>query len=214
MGRDGIFLGRDCHFFRTSWYFHKIGTRWYFLGRDCPFLGRVGNLITWYELVTFLGRDGHRLTKLANLKYWGDAFCNYWGGWGPIIGGGYIPPIPPPPRFGTADCDIIFHTKCAKKAKFKLFRNKQYCLSCITTNDIIRYNPFHDLLENQDDKFLENEPTEYIQIIQELSETLENCKSYSKSQFNELMANNLNQKHKGQGQNLLFFIYFLNIDGK
>ena len=38
-------------------------------------------------------------------------------------------------------CDIIFHTKCAKKAKFKLFRNKQYCLSCITTNDIIRYNP-------------------------------------------------------------------------
>ena len=38
--------------------------------------------------------------------------------------------------------DIIFHTKCAKKAKFKLFRNKQYCLSCITTNNIIRYNPF------------------------------------------------------------------------
>ena len=110
-------------------------------------------------------------------------------------------------------CDIIFHTKCAKKAKFKLFRNKQYCLSCITTNDIIRYNPFYDILENQDDRFFENEPTEYIQSIQELSETLENCKSYSKSQFNELMANNLNQKHKGQAQNLLFSTYFLNIDG-
>ena len=27
------------------------------------------------------------------------------------------------------------------------------------------------------------------------------------------MANNLNQKHKGQGQNLLFSTYFLNIDG-
>ena len=110
-------------------------------------------------------------------------------------------------------CDIIFHTKCAKKAKFKLCRNKQYCLSCITTNDIIRYNPFYDILENQDDKFFENEPTEYILSIQELSETLENCKSYSKSQFNELMANNLNQKHKGQAQNLLFSTYFLNIDG-
>ena len=55
----------------------------FILGRD---------LITWDELVTFLGRDDHRLTNLANLKYWGDAFCNYWGGWGPIIGGGiYIP---------------------------------------------------------------------------------------------------------------------------
>ena len=59
------------------------------------FLGRVGNLITWDELVTFLGRDGHRLTNLANLKYWGDAFCNYWGGWGPIIGGDIYPPSPP-----------------------------------------------------------------------------------------------------------------------
>ena len=86
-------------------------------------------------------------------------------------------------------------------------------LSCITTNDIIRYNPFYDILENQDDRFFENEPTEYIQSIQEFSETLENCKSYSKSQFNELMANNLNQKHKGQAQNLLFSTYFLNIDG-
>ena len=45
-------------------------------------------------MVTFLGRDGHRLTNLANLKYWGDAFCNYWGGWGPIIGGDIYPPSP------------------------------------------------------------------------------------------------------------------------
>ena len=75
------------------------------------------------------------------------------------------------------------------------------------------YNPFHDILVNLDDKFFENEPTEYIQSIQELSETLGNCKSYSKSQFNELMANDLNQKHQGQAQNLLFSTYFLNIDG-
>ena len=71
----------------------------FFLGRDCHFLGRVGNLITLDELVTFLGRDGHRLTNLANLKYWGDAFCNYLGGWGPLIGGDIYPPSP---RFGTA----------------------------------------------------------------------------------------------------------------
>ena len=66
----------------------------FFLGRDCHFLGRVGNLITWDDLVTFLGRDGHRLTNLANLKYWGDAFCNYWGD-GVQLLGGYMPPIPP-----------------------------------------------------------------------------------------------------------------------
>ena len=57
--------------------------------------------------------------------------------------------------------------------------------------------------------FFENGPTAYIQSIQELSETLEKCKSYSKSQFNELMVNNLNQKHKGQAQNLLFLNLFL-----
>ena len=104
----GFFLGRDCHFFRTSWYFHKIGTRWYFFRtRLSLFLGRVGNLITWDELVTFLGRDGHRLTNLANLKYWGNAFCNYWGGgWGPIIGGIYTP-IPPPPPFRHRWLDIV-----------------------------------------------------------------------------------------------------------
>ena len=61
--------------------------------------------------------------------------------------------------------------KCAKKAKFKTFSNKQYCPSCIVTYDIIRYNPFHDILDTQDDKFFENEPTEYIQSIHELSDT-------------------------------------------
>ena len=44
-------------------------------------------------MVTFLGRDGHRLTNLANLKYWGDAFCNYWGDGVQLLGGGYIPVV-------------------------------------------------------------------------------------------------------------------------
>ena len=51
-------------------------------------------------MVTFLGRDGHRLTNLANLKYWGDAFCNYRGDGVQLLGGIYTPH---PPRFGTAD---------------------------------------------------------------------------------------------------------------
>ena len=72
MGRDGIFLGRDCHF-----------------------LGRVGNLITWDELVTFLGRDGHRLTNLANLKYWGMHFVIIGGDGVQLLGGDIYPPSPP-----------------------------------------------------------------------------------------------------------------------
>ena len=90
-----FFLGRDCHFFRTSWYFHKIGTRWcFFQDEIVTFLGRVGNLITWDELVTFLGRDGHRLTNLANLKYWGMHFVII-GGMGSNYWGDIYPPSPP-----------------------------------------------------------------------------------------------------------------------
>ena len=46
-------------------------------------------------MVTFLGRDGHRLTNLANLKYWGDAFCNYWGDGVQLLGVIYTPHPPP-----------------------------------------------------------------------------------------------------------------------
>ena len=44
---------------------------------------------------------------------------------------------------------------------------------------MIRYNPIYDLLEEQNENFFENEPVEYIESIQELSEFLENCKNYS-----------------------------------
>ena len=82
------------------------------------FLGRVGNLITWDDLVTFLGRDGHRLTNLANLKYWGDAFCNYWEGWGPIIGGDIYPPSPP--RFGTAAGMVLLTANVGMSSAVKI----------------------------------------------------------------------------------------------
>ena len=108
------------------------------------------------------------------------------------------------------NCDIIAHTKCAKKHKFKMFREKRYCQTCVKTHDIIRYNPFYDILEEEDEKFFEENPTEYIESIQELSEILENCKNFSKKQFMDLTSKLEQDKNLN---NQLFSTYFLNIDG-
>ena len=83
-------------------------------------------------------------------------------------------------------CDSICHVKCVEKANYRTFKNKTYCACCIASQDIIRYNPYFDILEYENDSFFENEPTEYIESIQKLSEILENCKSYSKTEFNDL----------------------------
>ena len=64
-----------------------------------------------------------------------------------------------------------------------------YCSGCISSKDIIHYNPFFDILEHESDSFFDNEPKEYIESIQELSEILENCKSYGKDQFNDMAQN-------------------------
>ena len=107
-------------------------------------------------------------------------------------------------------CDTISHKKCAKTSKYKVFRNKNYCLSCTKLHELIRYNPFFDILANQDDKFFEDEPPEYIQTIQEFSDILENCRGYSKAQFHELTS----KIEKEQSSlNKIFSTYFLNIDG-
>ena len=109
-----------------------------------------------------------------------------------------------------ANCDCITHSRCAKKNKFTTFREKPYCSTCIRMYDIIRYNPFMDLLDGQDDKFFEDQPAEYIESIQEYSEMLENSLHYSKKQFRDLI-NSLEENKTIKNQ--LFSTYFLNIDG-
>ena len=109
-----------------------------------------------------------------------------------------------------SSCDRIFHLICSKKKNFKTFRNKLFCPSCMKIHDIIRYNPFYDLLEEQNENFFENEPVEYIESIQELSEILENCKDYTKIEFNDTL--NCLEKEKSTS-NFLFSTYFQNVDG-
>ena len=93
LGRDGIFLGLDCPFFRTSWKFHNLTRVCNVLGRDCHFFRtswQFRDLRQWDELVTVLGRDGHRLTN-SKIKNIGGMHFVIIGGWGPIIGGIYNP---------------------------------------------------------------------------------------------------------------------------
>ena len=114
------------------------------------------------------------------------------------------------PSIACSSCDRIYHSKCSKNKNFKTFRNKLFCLSCIKIHDIIRYNPFYDLLEEQNENFFEDEPVEYIESIQELSEILENCKNYSKIEFKDTL--NCLEKEKSAG-NFIFSTYFQNVDG-
>ena len=37
-------------------------------------------------------------------------------------------------------------------------------------HEILRYNPLYDILEKEDDNFFDEQPTEYIDSLQELSE--------------------------------------------
>lgn len=108
------------------------------------------------------------------------------------------------------ECDKICHIKCSKKASYRCFRGKLYCPSCLIANDIIRYNPFYDILEGENDKFFEDEPAEYIKSIQDLSEILENCKDYSKKSFSDLIVQTNAELTEN---NFIFSTYFLNIDG-
>ena len=42
-------------------------------------------------------------------------------------------------------CACIMHTEC--KRGHSRFRRSNYCVSCITTGDITKYNPFFEIFE-------------------------------------------------------------------
>ena len=115
------------------------------------------------------------------------------------------------PSLNCHKCDKIFHKVCHRKCKYlKPFREKFYCKNCIDCHDIIRYNPFFDLtvVTKFDDKpYNDNEPVEYLQSIQEISDILENCKNFNRMElsrhYNQLVSEKLQ----------LFSTYFHNIDG-
>ena len=107
-------------------------------------------------------------------------------------------------------CDVIFHKNCADTKKFKPFREKMYCYTCILKHDVFRYNPFFDIVNDNDAENLTNEydnNSDVIETSQKISEILENCKKYNKDEFHNM----LNDIKFDSGNH--FSTLFQNIDG-
>ena len=110
------------------------------------------------------------------------------------------------------NCDVICHIKCSKTHKFISFRNKIYCPACLSANDIFRYNPFYEI-ENSEfsDKFYDQEPAEYVENMQEISDILECCKPYNKNELSQLF-NEIESNTKTKNEEI-FSSFFFNLDG-
>ena len=80
-------------------------------------------------------------------------------------------------------CDVIFHSVCL--TDYVLFRENIYCPVCVDTYDIVRYNPYFRTTQsdNHQDRFYENEITDYTDIFDNISRVLEECRSYSFSEI-------------------------------
>ena len=90
-------------------------------------------------------------------------------------------------------CDVIVHGKCFEKSECEIIDSNFYCKNC-KTYTAKSYNPFLKLIEN------EEEPDPYLC---QLSNILNNCKSYSTKDFRDSLLPTLD------GTGLLF----MNIDG-
>ena len=104
-------------------------------------------------------------------------------------------------------CEVIQHGKCST-TNFTHLRNNWYCNNCIIKHDIHRYNPFFDIIENSEyEEVYGNEPVDFIESYEHISNLLEQCKNYSRFEFNHyLNLHNINSTNS-------FSNYFLNIDG-
>ena len=98
------------------------------------------------------------------------------------------------------------HKTCALENKFKLFRENWYCPDCLDTNNIIKYNPFFEILNYHeiDEKY---DKSDFIESSNKISDILENCKSYRPCGFKDLVSTHkiANDTH--------ISTYFQNIDG-
>ena len=109
-------------------------------------------------------------------------------------------------------CSMVYSKTCSRKV-LKLHRNVFYCKECLISFDLMKYNPFYELLEVEeskdhgDTKFSHNEPIESMEIIEEYSSILENCKNFTISQYNETVSMKMDSIKNP------LTINFLNIDG-
>ena len=108
-------------------------------------------------------------------------------------------------------CDEIIHTKCWKKSEFTEIDFVYYCSKCSKSVEH-RYNPFKTLAhphpslihDIDDPKFYDDDPSAVPDSIKQSSKILEQCKSLSTTQINEVF---------NETNTTTFSSYFLNIDG-
>ena len=111
------------------------------------------------------------------------------------------------------NCQSVVHLSCSKIKKFGVVRNSTFCHHCLESNDIMRYNPFFDLVVSEHtDKFYDDEPVEFTETVEKLSNVLEDCHGYTKAEFKAFTENAL-CVDKSLTKKSLFSTYFLNIDG-
>ena len=79
-------------------------------------------------------------------------------------------------------CTLVIHTRCFKKSNFVFENNISYCFVCYSQMFEPRYNPYKLYLNyyspSEEEKSYNEDPAEFIDTIQSLSNILESCISF------------------------------------
>ena len=109
-------------------------------------------------------------------------------------------------------CNAVIHTRCFKKSDFKFENGFGYCYNCYVFKFEPRYNPYKTSISKfsvpiNDENCYNEELIDFIDTIQIISNTLDNCKSFkSMDEANKsTIFSNVNKDK--------FSAMFLNIDG-
>ena len=110
-------------------------------------------------------------------------------------------------------CSAVIHTKCFKKSEFVFENNTGYCFDCYNFKYVPCYNPYKIPMNefckqydaDHEEKFYNENPTDFIDTLQIISNTLDNCTSFES-------MNDANRSSIFAEQDKLSAM-FLNIDG-
>ena len=94
-------------------------------------------------------------------------------------------------------CNCVIHTKCYKLSNFDKINNSFFCENCIT-EVVVRYNPYKHNIEDDD------ENSDVTESLQTMSNILENCKSYTVKDVNDISSSSFVENMSS---------FFLNLDG-
>ena len=83
-------------------------------------------------------------------------------------------------------CNTAIHTRCYKLAGFCSANNLWVCKTC-SSKITPRYNPFEQMVNCDTDKFYDRDCDGEDANIQQISDILNNCKSYPVNELNKVI---------------------------